>query len=674
MWEKAICPYDCPASCGLLVKVENGKITEVKGDLGHPVSGGIICRKMKGYPASVYHSERILYPMRRTGKKGEGKFCRISWEEAVEEISSRWKDIIEKWGSETILPAVYSGVMSDIQRNCGHAFFNRLGASRIVMTLCSSAKGEGYRQVMGNTPSLSPEELKDSDFCLVWGCHAKATRIHSLIDRVNKKKDKGRTVLIDVYQNDTASYADQVVLVRPGTDGMLALAMMHVLVREHLADEEFLREKAQGFDEFKETLREYTVQKAERITGVRADVIEQLALEYGRAQAPSILLGSGNSRYRNGAMTVRLITLLPAVAGAWKKPRIGLCGCRVTRGGLTDLDQIRRPDFRKKPAKSVNINQLAGALLDEKDPIQSLYVYGLNPVDTVSDQNALRKGLMREDLFTVVHERFLTDTARYADIVLPATFSVEQTDIYRAYGYPSIGFAPKAVEPAGECKSNWNTFCVLAKAMGFEEDFFGWSEEEMARHLLDDPTDQLMRAKKEEREALRKGGSLKMPREDHLRIETKSGKILFVNEKEKERMPRYLPVEREEEYPLHLVAVPSEYTLNSEFADREELVKARGPMTLKIHPDDAKPRKITDGQRIFCYNDLARVEFIARLTPGLLPGTVAAEGVYDLAHSLNGQTVNALHHQRLSDCGEATTLNDNRVEICLAREESLQEL
>ena len=312
--------------------------------------------------------------------------------------------------------------------------------------------------------------------------------------------------------------------------------------------------------------------------------------------------------------------------------------------------------------------------MDEKDPIQSLYVYGLNPVDTVSDQNALRKGLMREDLFTVVHERFLTDTARYADIVLPATFSVEQTDIYRAYGYPSIGFAPKAVEPAGECKSNWNTFCVLAKAMGFEEDFFGWSEEEMARHLLDDPTDQLMRAKKEEREALRKGGSLKMPREDHLRIETKSGKILFVNEKEKERMPRYLPVEREEEYPLHLVAVPSEYTLNSEFADREELVKARGPMTLKIHPDDAKPRKITDGQRIFCYNDLARVEFIARLTPGLLPGTVAAEGVYDLAHSLNGQTVNALHHQRLSDCGEATTLNDNRVEICLAREESLQEL
>ena len=168
MWEKAICPYDCPASCGLLLKVENGKITEVKGDLGHPVSGGIICRKMKGYPASVYHSERILYPMRRTGKKGEGKFCRISWEEAVEEISSRWKDIIEKWGSETILPAVYSGVMSDIQRNCGHAFFNRLGASRIVMTLCSSAKGEGYRQVMGNTPSLSPEELKDSDFCLVW--------------------------------------------------------------------------------------------------------------------------------------------------------------------------------------------------------------------------------------------------------------------------------------------------------------------------------------------------------------------------------------------------------------------------------------------------------------------------------------------------------------------------
>lgn len=674
MWKKAICPYDCPASCGLLVREENGKILEVKGDKDHPATRGVICEKMKGYPSSLYSPDRLLFPMKRIGRKGEGKFTRISWEEAAAEIAGRWKNIISEWGSQAVLPAVYSGVMSDIQRNCGHAFFNRMGASEIVMTLCSTAKGEGYRQAMGNTPSLEPDELRDSDLCLIWGCNAKATRIHSLIDRIKKRKEGGRTVLIETYKNPTADYMDQVVLVRPGTDGMLALAMMHVLVREHMTDEPFLKEKTEGFEIFRKTLKEYTPKRAEAVTGVKAEIIEQLAKDYGKAKAPGILLGSGNSRYRNGAMTVRIITLLPALVGAWKKKGGGLCGCRVTKGSLINLDLIRRPDFRRKPAEKVNINQLAGALSRRENPIKSLYVYGLNPANTVSDQKMLLKGLEREDLFTVVHERFLTDTARYADILLPATFSPEQTDIYRAYGCPTLACAKKAARPAGECKSNWDTFCLLAEAMGFTEDYFQKSEEEMAKCILSQPTAYLKQLFPKAAQHPEAGECMKLEGQDHLQIETESGKILFVNESETEKIPRYIPVEETQTYPLHLVAAPSVYTLNSGFLDRKDLKKRRGAMTLKIHTRDAKVRNIRNGQRIFCFNDLACVEFIAEVTENLLPGTVVAEGVFDLAGSLNGYTVNALHHQYLSDCGAATTLNDNRVEIRPADKRSLQEL
>ncbi|MGI6007641.1 MAG: molybdopterin-dependent oxidoreductase [Ruminococcus sp.] len=662
MWRKAICPYDCPATCGLLIKEEKGKILEVKGDPRHPVSKGVICEKMKRYADSMYGPGRILYPMKRTGKKGEGKFQRITWEEAVSEITGKWKNIIKEWGSEAILPAVYSGVMSDIQRNCGHAFFNRMGASEIVMTLCSSAKGEGYRQVMGNTPSLEPDELKDSDFCILWGCHGKATRIHSLIDLINRRKKGARLVMIEAYANATAAYMDQVILVRPGTDGMLALSMMHVLVREKLTDEIFLREKTEGYETFEKSLAEYTPQRAEEITGVKAEVIENLAVAYGKAHAPSILLGSGNSRYRNGAMTVRIITLLPALVGAWKKPGGGLCGCRVTRKALVDLDRIRRPDFRDKPGRKININQLAGALTDQKKPVKSLYVYGLNPADTVSDQKVLLEGLAREDLFTVVHERFMTDTARYCDILLPAVFSPEQTDIYRSYGYPSVGYGKKIVEPAGECKSNWNTFQILALAMGYREPYFRMSEEEIAFHILHHPTEYLNQISAEEYTYLMEGGAVKMPGEDHLKIETKNGKILFVNQEAEEKIPRYIQLE-EDEYPLHLVAVPSEYTLNTEFTDRKDMTDRRGKMTLKIHPVDAGKRGIRNGQRILCFNRLAEVEFIAELEEKMLPQTVAVQGVYGISESLNGYTVNALCHQRLSDWGEATTLNDNRVDI-----------
>lgn len=663
MMKKILCPYDCPSTCGLLAEVRDGKIVKVKNDPEHPVSKNGICRKMQQYEKNIYSKERILTPLRRTGKKGEGNFEPISWKEAITEITDRWKAIIDQYGPEAILPCVYSGVMSDIQRNCGDAFFNRMGASVLVKTLCSSAKGAGYDAVMGKTGCLDPRELNDSDYYMIWGCNLTATRLQTLTDLMKSGNKDKKKVLIDTYANPTSRYCDEVILVKPGTDGALALAMMHVLDAEGLTDEVFLEKYAQGYDQLKASLPAYTPEWAETETGVPAETIRRLAREYGAANAPAIILGSGNSRHGNGAMTVRLITILSTLTGAWQRAGGGLCGCTPINTPYDNIALIARPEFREKPARRININQLAAALnIKDGASVKSLYVYGCNPVDTVSSQKQLVEGLEREDLLTVVHERFMTDTARYADIILPATFSVEQSDIYRAYGYCTLGTAWKAVDAPGECKSNWETFCLLAQAMDYDEPYFKQSEEEMVTYMLDHPTKAVADLPKEKQDTLRAGGAVAMPLSDHLAFGTKSGKIRIVNDDLEEPVPSYTR-NHGGSYPLRLVAAPSVYSLNSTFIDREDLMASRAAMKLWVHAEDAAARGIENGQRIIVYNDLAEVEYEAFVTRQIARGTVISEGVFSREQAFNGYTANALTHIRLSDMGEATTLNDNTVEI-----------
>lgn len=662
-WKKTICPYDCPTSCGLLAETDGSRILNIKGDPEHPAAKGLICRKMHRYMDSINSPDRILTPMKRAGKKGEGRFVPISWEEAVDEITGRWKAILASEGGDAILPFYYSGVMSVIQRKCGDAFFNRMGACSLVKTLCSSAKGAGYEAVMGQTGCLDPRELKDSDFLIVWGSNMKATRIQSMSALHEARKNGRRVVLIESCAADMQPYCDQIVLIRPGTDGALALAMMHVLVREGMTDEVFLAKHGEGYPEFKETLPEYTPEWAEGITGIPAGTINELAIEYGHAARPAIILGSGPSRYGNGGMTVRLITILSAVTGAWGRPGGGLCGCSPVTGPCVDDKLVTRPDFRTAFGRKVNVNLLGQALKeDAQSPVKSLYVYGSNPVGSVCDQTQVIKGLLRPDLFTVVHERFMTDTARYADIILPATFSVEQTDCYLAYGYCTFGTALKLVEPAGQCRSNWDTFCMLAQAMGYEETYFRKTEEEMLQELLEHPGPGLAFITKEEQETLGKGGVISTPLADHGEFKTDSGRMMIVNPKQPEPMPRYLPAHGGA-YPLKLIAVPSDYTLNSIFQERADLVGRRGPMRLMLNPADALERGIGDGDRIMAYNDLARTVFEASVTEWVPSGTAAAAGVYSMASQNGDLLVNALHHPRLSDIGEATTLNDNTIDI-----------
>lgn len=660
------CPYDCPSTCGLLAEIENGRIVKVKNDKTHPVSKNGICCKMQHYEQDIYSMDRLMKPMRRVGKKGEGKFEPISWNEAVREITDHFKDIIEKWGSEAILPCVYSGVMSDIQRNCGDAFFNRMGALELVKTLCSSAKGAGYDAVVGKTGCLEPTELNDSDLYLIWSCNMAATRLQTLADLQKPANRHKKKILIDVYPNPTAAYCDQVITIKAGTDGALALAMMNVLKNEHLVDKSFVGKYTSGYPEFAETLDAYTPEWAESETGIPAEVIRQLAREFGEAKAPAIILGSGNSRHGNGGMTVRLITILSALTGAWQHPGGGLCGCTPIDTDYVNKSLITRPDFREKAARKININQIGQALVMEgKEAVRGFYVYGCNPANTVSDQQLILKGLEREDLFTVVHERFMTDTARYADILLPATFSVEQTDIYRAYGYCTLGTGRKLVDAPGECKSNWDTFCLLAKGMGYSEDYFDRSEDEMLDILLSHPTKAIAETSDEAKETLRQGGSVVLPFSDHLAFGTETGKMMIVNEKLAEPMPHYTAdySAKCQEWPLHLVAAPSVWSLNSTFLDREQLMTSRKGMTLWLNPEDAKVRKIEDGMSVIAFNELGEVQFTACIDQRVAVGNAVSEGVFASHQTQNGCGFNTLTHGRLSDIGAATTMNDNRIDI-----------
>ena len=661
--KKSICPYDCPNTCGLLIEVEDGRIIRVKNDPEHPVSRSGICRKTARYQDSIYSDKRILTPLKRAGKKGSGEFTPISWEEAVTCITDTWKQIISESGPEAILPSSYSGVMSDIQRGCGDAFFNRMGASRQVRTLCSPAKGAAYSSVAGKTGCQDPREIADSDLYIVWGSNLEATRpqLMSLMNRPENRTK--RRIQIDTYANSDGAYYDQTICIKAGTDGALALAMMHVLEQEGLSDEAFLKEYTEGYEEFRKTLGAYTPEWAEAETGIPAQTIRSLAREYASVKAPVIILGSGASRYANGGMTVRLIVILSLFTGAWKYPGGGLCGCTPIAVSYVDQAPIKRPDFLKAPVRSLNINQMASALaLTGKDAVRSLYVYGNNPAGTVSNQEGVIRGLMREDLFTVVHERFMTDTALYADIILPATFSVEQTDIYRCYGHCTLGTARPAIAPLGESKSNWDTFVLLARAMGYEEEYFKQSEEEMLQYLLDHPTPAVAALSETDRQILQEGGSISMPFSDHLKIGTPSGKFRIVDEKMPIPLPRYTKA-RGGSYPLRLVASPSAWSLNCEYLDRKDLMEHRGAQKLILHTQDAAERGIEDGQLIEAFNDLSSVFFEAVVTDRIARGNAVCEGIYHRSDCVGGRAFNALTSENLSDLGEGTTMNDNRVEV-----------
>ena len=432
---RSACPYDCPDTCGLLVDVAEGRAVAVRGDPDHPHSRGTLCPKMARYQDTVHSPLRLTSPLLAAGPKGSGAFTPISWEEAIRRIADRWREIIAAHGAQAILPYSYAGTMGLVQRNAGHPFFHRLGASRLDRTICTPAKGAGWAAVLGDTPALPPDTARHSDLVLIWGCNALATSLHGLNYAREARRAGAKVWLIDTYRTPTAAVCDRTFLVRPGGDGALALGIMHLLARDGRLDRDFIDEQVQGFPELAaQVLPHYPPARASALSGLPEAELEELAEGYGRARAPFILVGNGLSRYGNGAMNVRAIACLPALVGAWAREGGGAFAS-VTGGGGFNLGEVTREDFQAGPARLVNMNCLGHALEHlDGPPIMGLYVYHSNPAAVTPDQNAVLRGLSRPDLFTVVHERFLTDTARYADIVLPATSSLEHSDLYRSYG------------------------------------------------------------------------------------------------------------------------------------------------------------------------------------------------------------------------------------------------
>lgn len=660
--KRSVCPYDCPDTCGLLVEVEEGKAIKVKGDPEHPFTRGFLCPKMHHYEKTVHSPLRLRTPLLRTGAKGKGQFRPISWPEALSFICTRWREIIKKYGAEAILPYSYAGTMGIIQRNAGHPFFHRLGASQLDRTICAPAKEAGWKAVMGETPPPHPAEVRDSDLIILWGINAVATNIHFL-PLVKEAKKKGAIVwLIDTYKNHTAAIVDRPFLVRPGTDGALALGMMHILVKENLVDREFLEKHVQGFEKLqREVIPEFSPSKTSQITGLPENIIGEMARTFGRARAPFIRLGAGLSRYGNGAMTTRLIVCLPALVGAYAK-KGGGCFPGTFTAHVFAVKEILREDFLAKNTRVINMNQLGEALNNLHDPpVMSLYVYHSNPAAVAPDQNQVLKGLAREDLFTIVHERFLTDTARYADLVLPATTSLEHADLYRSYGSYCIQRARAIIPPVGESKSNWEVFSLLAETMGFPEPFFKQTAEELIAHLLSIPSP-LRQGIDEEAFAAGRGVEISFPPLGKHIYKTPSGQIEIFNPAENYPLPRYLPP-YEGNFPLRLMTAPSLYALNSSFRERDDLRHKEGGMFLLMHPQDAGNRALKNNDHVLAFNQLGEVKFILRVTPRVPPGIVVAEGIWWLEHCPGPRSVNALTSQRLTDQGGGSTFYDNTVEV-----------
>lgn len=657
---RSVCPYDCPDTCGLVVDVQNDRAVAVKGDPDHPVTRGFLCAKMNRYPDTVHHPGRLTAPLLRTGPKGSGEFREISWDEAGTRIADEWQAIIAETGAEAILPYSYAGTMGLLQRNGGHAFFHKLGVSRLERTICVAAKSAGWEATMGKTPAPTPETVLDSDLVVIWGANVVATNIHFVPLLKQAKNNGARVVMIDTYANRTAELADEVLLVRPGSDGALVLGLMHILVRDGLVDEKYLAEHVLGYPQLRdEVLPLNTVEKTAARTGLEAEKIEGLAAAYGNARAPFIRLGSGLSRYVNGGMTIRLITILPALVGAYGR-KGGGCYGNVSTGHWFDMDIIERPDFVEQPTRVVNMNRLGEALNELDDPpVRSLYVYHSNPACIAPDQNAVINGLQREDLFTVVHERFMTDTARYADIVLPASSSLEQGDLFRSYGDYHLQRSRPVITPVGESRSNWETFAFLAGKLGWDEPFFHQSGDRLIDRLLaESPVREVI-----DLEALNRGEPVMLPAGDPgPPFATASSKVEIFNTGLDEPLPRYLPPSKDR-FPLRLVNAPAMHILNSSFCERDDIRKSEGGMKLHLNPADAAERRLDDGEVVTARNGLGAVDFILSVTAAVPAGVVVAEGAWWLDAAPGDRTVNALTSQALTDMGRGSTLYDNHVEV-----------
>lgn len=659
---KSVCPYDCPDACGLIVSVDNNKVISVRGDRAHAFTRGTLCPKMAHYEKVIHSPLRLKSPMKRVGKKGigEDQYTRISWDEALDAIVNNFKETIDTYGSESILRYSYAGTMGVIQSPAADYFFRCIGATDQDRGICSPAKQAGFRSVYGDTLAIKPQEAQHSDLIVLWGINATATDVHILHD-VNIAKKKGARVwIIDTHKTYTFSQAHEHIYVKPGSDGALALGMLHIIHRDGLADIDFIKKHVQGYDELvKEVLLDFTPGKAAEICGVSVERMTEFAHAYAKSKAPFIRLGSGLSRYGNGAMTCRAINALPAVVGAWQYPGGGLLSS-ASGSKFIGKDVMQQAHVHAPAKRLMPMIKLGEMLINpEGTKVHSLYIFSSNPAITAPDQNVVRRGLMRDDLFTVVHERFFTDTCKYADIILPATTSVEHDDIYNSYGHYTIGTGYKLIEPIGESRSNWQVIAELAKRMGLEDDFFDLSEKDLIEQIVRTSS----RISKRDQELILNGEPVEMtvPESYKMDFKTPSGKIELYNPQDVEPLIRYMPPYGDNAL-FWLINGNDIRILDSSFCELDfndpELMK------LRIHPEDAKMYNINDGAEVEIYNDRGSVKIKAYYDDEVQRGTLVTLGVWWQSQSSDPHVaINALTAARPTDQGWGSTFYDVQVHI-----------
>ena len=609
----SVCPHDCPSQCALSVTVEEGRVTAVAGDSTHPFTRGVVCGKVHDYAERLYAPTRVLTPLRRVGAKGEGRFERVSWDAAIEEIAHRWRRVIAQWGGEAILPFSYAGTLGLVQYWAGHPLFHALGASQLDRTICISTAYTGWMATLGTVAGNDSEQMVDADLVVLWGINASYSHIN-LMSLVKKARQRGAFIVgIDPYRTPTAKFADLHLQPRPGTDGALALGMMHVLIGEGLVDHDYIQRATLGFGPLALHVKQYHPERVAAITGLTSDSIVSFARRYGTTRASFLRVGIGLSRHDNGGGTCRAIACLPALTGAYAHPAGGALLSSSRSFGL-DLAALERRDLMPAPApRTVNMIKLGRALTETNlnPPVKALYVYNSNPASIVPNQELVLAGLAREDLFTVVHEQHLTDTTDYADIVLPATTSMEHVDLYKSFGHLYVQLADPVIEPAGESRSNWQVVQLLARAMSLTDPHFAKDEPTLMREALasNDPslagiTYERLRAERSVRLGV---GRPYLPFAHG--APTPSGKVEFVSSAFAQAglpsLPTWTPLVEGPEnevvarrYPLQCIVPPNRFFLNSSFSQSEMLRRRQHGPSVFLHPEDAQERGITEGDSV----------------------------------------------------------------------------
>ena len=677
----SVCPHDCPSCCSLVVTVDDGRLTSVTGNPDHPFTRGLICGKVREYAERVHSPLRVLTPLRRVGPKGTGDFVPISWDEAVETIAERWRGIIATDGGEAILPFSYAGSMGQVQYYAGHPLFHALGASRLDRTICVTTAYAGWRATVGAVTGNDSEQMVGADLVVLWGVNASYSTIN-VMTLVKQARARGaHVVAIDPYRTPTARQADEHLMVRPGTDAALALAVMHVLVAEGRIDRGYIERATVGFDRLADHLRAYSPEAVAPIVGLGADTIVSFARRYGASPRTFIRIGIGLSRHENGAMTCRTLACLPALTGAYADPH---GGALLSTGGAFGFDYsvLERPDLMPTLApRIVNMIQLGRALTEPtmRPPVRALYVYSSNPAAVCPDQKLVLRGLTREDLFTVVHEQVMTDTARYADVVLPATTSMEHLDLYRSFGQLTLQLARPVVPPQGEAKSNWETMELLARAMGAAEAHYAKGDEGLIREFLA-KGDASVRGVTWERLVRDGWARVDLPRPYMPFADgapTPSGKVeLYSPWLERQGLPplpTYVPLregpanrELAARFPLQCIVPPNRFFLNSSFSQSELLRRRQGAPTAMLAAADASARGISDGDSVRVESPRGAARFTARLTDATRPGVVVIEGIWWHRFSPDGLGVNVLTSDRVADLGGGPALHSNLVQVSKA--------